>query len=88
MKILIGFLVIIAIINCLPLTCKVCIESAELLQKTLIKLTPEFVAKDVVKSVCERQCMISIIKTNQNNYVKWSQKSLHLLPLIQELEDF
>lgn len=36
--------------------CNTCIRLTEMVQSGLILITPTFVAKDVVKSVCEKQC--------------------------------
>ncbi len=36
--------------------CEACIKTNEAIQNSLIAITPTFLAKDVVQSVCERQC--------------------------------
>lgn len=36
--------------------CEACIKTNEAIQHSLIAITPTFLAKDVVQSVCERQC--------------------------------
>jgi hypothetical protein len=36
--------------------CNTCIILTELVQEGLIFMAPNFVAKDLVKSVCEKQC--------------------------------
>jgi hypothetical protein len=54
MKLLIIILAIISIGN--SSICEFCIRTTEVVQNSLIKITPTFVAEDVVQSVCERQC--------------------------------
>lgn len=36
--------------------CNTCIKLTEMAQNGLIFMAPNFVAKDLVKSVCEKQC--------------------------------
>ena len=59
MKTILLLLTIAVVLQASPL-CKMCVELTELLQGTLIKVTPMFVVKDMVKSVCERQCTKTI----------------------------
>lgn len=59
MKLLIILLATLAIGT--PNLCEICIRTTELLQNSLIKITPTFVAEDVVQSVCERQCRSFLI---------------------------
>ncbi len=38
--------------------CEICIRTTEVVQNSLTAVTPTFIAEDVVRSVCERQCKI------------------------------
>lgn len=41
--------------------CEACIKTNEAVQNSIITITPTFLAKDVVQSVCERQCKSGLI---------------------------
>lgn len=54
MKTIVVFLLTVSIAS--ASLCEACIKTSEILQNSLITITPTFVAEDVVRSVCERQC--------------------------------
>jgi len=51
-------IVLLLVIGQTSTLCNVCIRTTELLQGGIIALTPTFVAEDIVKSVCEKQCTL------------------------------
>jgi hypothetical protein len=74
MKILVLITTLLVISNASSL-CNTCIRLTEMVQSGLILITPTFVAKDVVKSVCEKQCIFKPIQINPKNFVKKSLKN-------------
>ena len=69
MKVLVLVLAFLVVLQAGHL-CQICIEMTEFMQSFLIHITPTFMVKDIVKSVCERQCISSPIQTSQSNYAK------------------